>query len=1021
MALTAEWRKRIDHWRRELKNHFYRQLGTVDMGVFFTLDRLQAQEAGQKTFRPIACGDTWGKKWEYAWFKGALKLPAETAGKRIVLRPDCGGDGVVYINGKALGGCDKEHKEIPISQNAAANTGYAILIETYAGHGEISWGMGPIPPERRVPAEVPEKQATFRGCSFGVWEEELYQLWLDAETLTQLRDKHDPESLLVAAIDEALRNFSLIVDFEENLETLFKTAAAAREALKPLLACKNGTVAPTLFTIGHSHLDVAWLWPLRETEAKCVRTLSTQLALMEAYPEFKYLQSQPHLYRMAQTACPELYERVKKAAAAGTLVPEGGMWVEADTNITGGESLIRQFLHGLRFFKEEFGVQCEMLWLPDVFGYSGALPQIMRGCGINYFATAKIFWMQNGGDPFPYNTFLWEGIDGSAVLTHLINDYASPTDPNALISRWNERVQKSGISTRLIPFGHGDGGGGATRDHLEFLRRSADLQGVPKTVMAHPCDFFRDQEKRGIPEARYVGELYFQGHRGTYTSQARTKKSNRQCEFALREAEMWSAFASLLAGNAVPSIELENAWKKVLLNQFHDIIPGSSIRRVYEEAESSYQEVLKTAAALTDAATAAIVDKKDCLTIFNSLCWPRTVLVPVPPNWNGAKSVDGEICPLQKDGDACMAEVRLPACGWTSLEAGAHAQTLPPGLTVSATALENSLVRYSFNDKGEITEILDKETGRQVAAGPCNSFKMYKDIPAAWDAWDIDSTYKKAPVELPEKALIEVVTTGPIKAVLRVKRKLHDSIMTQEIALKHNSRRLDFVTTIDWAENHKLLKVNFPVCVLADQGVHEIQFGHVQRPNHASRPFDADRFEVCNHKWSALLETNRGAAVLNDCKYGINIEGNSINLTLLKAALGPDHTADRGLQQFTYSFYFWNGTFNESDIVRQAYDLNCPVVVQAGSAQTRSIVNVDAANIIVETIKPAEDGSGDIVLRLYECKHSATRCAVRVDLPVKAAMITDMLENKTGDCEFVNNMLMLDFRPFEIKTVRLVC
>ena len=748
---------------------------------------------------------------------------------------------------------------------------------------------------------------------------------------------------------------------------------------------------------------------------------------MEEYDEFKFIQSQPHLFWMLQRRYPAKYAEVKAAIQAGKIIPEGGMWIEADTNISGGEALIRQFVAGKRFFKKEFGVGNELMWLPDVFGYSGAMPQIMRGCGIKYFATQKIFWTYNGGDQFPYNTFTWEGIDGSEVLAHIFNDYNSLTDPNALSQRWKQRVQKDGISTILLAFGYGDGGGGPTRNHLEFLRRAKNLEGLPKVQMASPIEFFQDQERRGIPKERYVGELYFQAHRGTYTSQAKTKQGNRRAELALREAEMWGAAALALGGRkdrpyAYPTVTLEDAWRTVLLNQFHDILPGSSIHRVYEEAEASYAEAIKLANGVAGDARAVFAQTGDAVTVFNSLSWPRRVLAPLPANVTAATDMASKPLPVQVVGGQAWAEVTVPACGWTTIRwAAADKAPAAGSATLKATPqlLENECLKVEFNDKGEITSIFDKEAGRELAAGPCNSLKMYRDVPGAWDAWDLDSMYAEMPVELPEPAAIAVETAGPLVAKLRVTRKLNHSTLTQEISLRRGSRRVDFATTVEWQESHKILKVAFPVNIHANEAIHEIQFGHIRRPNHTSRPFDANRFEVCNHKWSALAEENRGCAVLNDSKYGLNVLGNSINLTLLKSALAPDMTADKGRQTFTYSFYAWNGSLADSAVVREAYELNIPATTAAGAAGEQSLFGVDAANIIVETVKPAEDGSADVVVRLYEAKHMATRTALTTTLPVKRAAQTNMLEEFEADLPCVAGKLALEFRPFEVKTLRL--
>jgi alpha-mannosidase len=1027
MALTIEWNRRIENWRKELPRHFYCPLGVLDMSGFTTRELLSPEAALQCNFQPMPVGTAWGAKWEYGWFKSEITLPAEAAGKRIVTRLDVGGESLVCVNGQIVGAQDREHGEILVSKSGVPGEKYAILVEAYAGHGPRVHHTGPTPLGRETVPEPGPTQTQVGESTFGIWEEEAYQLWLDVETLYQLRDNIDPNSLRVAEIDQALRDFTVIVDLELPYEERFATFRAGRERLKSLLECVNGSTAPILFAFGHAHIDVAWLWPLAETQRKCARTFSTQLSLMEEYPEFKFLQSTPQLYRYTQVHYPELYARIKQAVQAGKFIPEGGAWVEPDTNISGGESLIRQFIHGKRFFRQEFGVDNELLWLPDVFGYSGALPQIMRGCGIKYFATAKIFWNYNGGDPFPYNTFMWEGIDGSDVLVHLCNDYNSRTDAASVVQRWNERVQKDGLATRLMPFGYGDGGGGVTRDHLEYLRRMRDLEGVPKTRMASPIEYFRDQEARGTHN-RYVGELYFQAHRGTYTSQARTKRGNRKSELALREAELWGAAARVLVGFAFPTDAIDKAWKTVLLNQFHDILPGSSIHRVYEEAEAGYADVLATAEQTARAAVAALTDQSRAVTVFNSLAWERSALVALPDGVTGAVNAAGEPLPAQVVDGKTWVEVIVPACGWTTLRLRsgqavrpASSGTVANTLRAMPTLLENDLLRIEFNAAGEITRIWDKETGREWAAGVCNSLKLYKDVPTSWDAWDLDSMYALTPVELGASAKVEVVTAGPLVAVLRVMRKLNQSTLTQDISLRRKSRRVDFHTVLDWQESHKLLKVDFPVDIHTNEAIHEIQFGHIRRPNHLSRPFDADRFEVCNHKWTVITEENRGFAVLNDCKYGVNVLGSSINLTLLKSALAPDMTADKGWQEFTYAVYPWNGSLAESAVVREAYDLNCPVMVAPGAAGEvdRSLFSVDAPNIILETVKPAEDGSSDIVVRLYESKRMATRSVLTTSLPVREVIQTDMLENGDKKLPCQNGKIELEFRAFEVKTVRL--
>ncbi|MCL4508486.1 MAG: glycosyl hydrolase-related protein [Chloroflexi bacterium] len=1024
MTLSPEWQRRVNSWRRELREHVYRPLGAVDLEGYVTMSHLPYEEAVAGAFRPMPPGTTWGAKWEYGWFRGQITLPQAAAGKRIVFVLETGGESLVYVNGIAAGARDRQHREITLARSGKPGATYNIVAESYGGHGPLVTRTGPTPPDRIAVPEPPTTQRVIGDTTFGIWEEDVYQLAMDVETLARLREVLDARSLRVAEIDRALKDFTLAVDPELPDEEFLTTVRAYRERLQPLLAAVNGSTTPELFAFGHAHIDVAWLWPLTETERKTARTFSTQLALMEEYPFYRFLHSTPHLYAKLAEQYPELFTRVKEAVKHGRFLVEGGMWVESDTNIPSGESLIRQFTYGKRYFHDEFGVDCELLWLPDVFGYSGALPQILRGCGIKYFSTAKIFWAYNGGEQFPYNTFTWEGIDGSRVLAHFCNDYNSHTDPGSIADRWNGRVQMDGISTRLVPFGFGDGGGGPTRDHLEFLRRMENLEGLPKVRVASPTEFFHELEASGAPEARYVGELYFQAHRGTLTSQARTKRGNRKSEQTLREAELWSAAASVLKGVIYPTTTLDQAWRNLLLNQFHDIIPGSSIHRVYEEAEELYDRIQDAAESVTAAGLSALVDSGEGLTVFNSLSWPRSALVRLPEPVTGLLDAAGEHVPVQQVDGQLLAEVSVPSCGWCSYgfaTAGVAEHDGPSAVRASADLLENEYLRATFDGAGELISLVDKETGREVLTGPGNSFRMFKDVPTEWDAWDIDSMYVQAPVELSNESTLAVENNGPLLASLSLKRKLHNSTVTQRISLRRGSRRLEFATEVEWNERHKLLKVAFPIQIKAHEALHEVQFGHLARPTHQSRQFDADRFEVSNQRWTALVEEGRGVGVLNDCKYGVSVTDGCISLTLLKSPLAPDMTADQGHQEFTYALYVWNGTLLDSALVREGYELNCPVLVREGTAGEMSLLSVDAPNVILDTVKAAEDGSGDLIARFYESKRTSTSCLVHFGFPVADVEETNMLEEAQGSERItpIHGEVALQLRPFEVKTLRL--
>ncbi|MBG0784906.1 MAG: alpha-mannosidase [Anaerolineaceae bacterium] len=1020
MSLTDEWRHRIMAWREELPRHFYTPLGVMAWEAAFTKAQYRLDEANRElTFEPIVPGTPWGAKWEYGWFWSELSLPEAARGKMIGIMPDVGAESAVYLNEVYAGAVDEQHHLILITDKGQPGERFTVALEAYAGHGPREWRSGPTPPERETVPEPPEEQCRVGESTFGIWQETAYQLYMDVETLWDLRENLDPDSLRVMEIDAGLRDFTLIANFEAQEAEMLTSLENARDRLKPLLEKHNGDTTPEMIGFGHAHLDVAWLWPLAETERKCVRTFSTQLDLMKRYPEYKFLQSQPHLYQMVKDHYPDLYVRIKEAVEKGQWIPDGAAWVEPDTNISSGESLIRQLIHGKRFYQDEFGVDCELLWLPDVFGYSGALPQIMRGCGVKFFSTQKIFWAYNGGAPFPYNTFIWEGIDGSEVMAHFHNDYGSETKPKNLIDRWKDRVQKDGFSIRLFPFGWGDGGGGPTRDHLEFIRREGDLEGLPKFRMAAPIDFFREQEAQGWPQARYTGELYFQAHRGTYTSQARTKALNRRSEFALREAEMWGAAAGLLKGFEFPFADWDAAWKTLLLNQFHDILPGSSIHRVYEEAEAQLAGVVERADGIAADARRSLVCQPDGLAVFNSLSWERREIIELPEGWQGLQNDQGKRSPIQVSEGKKYAEINAPSCGWIQFES-AEPENDANTILVNQNSLENDYVKVEFNEFGEITSLFDKITNRELAAGACNRMRMYQDIPSTFDAWDVDSMYKQQPVSLPEKAEIRVLAAGPLFGQLEIRHRLNNSEMVQTVTLRRDSRQMDFRTEIDWQERHKLLKVSFPVDYHAREALHEIQFGYLPRPTHRSQQFDQDRFEVCNQKWTALAEPGRGFAIFNDSKYGVDVLENTISLTLLKSALAPDMTADRGKQLFTYAFSFWNTPFIESDLVRRGHELNIPVHVQEGGCGTRSLFTLDKANVILETVKPPEDGRpGDLVLRLYEAMGTGTRTVLSTSLPVRSARQMDMLEKVQAGIELVDGKICLDFRPFEIKTLRL--
>lgn len=1006
--MKPEWKDRVKHWMNVLEKEFYEPLGEIALEGFETTEMLAPEEAEQRDFAPMRPGTAWGLKWHYCWMRGEIVLPERAAGQRIAMDLRQGGEATLFVNGEAFGTRRAEWVSVPhhyicdqvLTLSAAPGERFHLLMEAYAGHdypGEHQGGCatGPVRPGDFLPEPEDEPRQRMGVSTFGIWHEVAYQLWIDLCTIGDLLKVEDKGSLRAAELEEALERFTLLVDFEQPREGRLADYARAREAIAPALAAHNGTTAPRMAAIGNAHLDVCWLWPYRETQRKVARTFAQQIRLMDMYPDYKFLQSQPETYKICKELYPALYEKIKEKVRAGQWIADGSMWVEPDTNMTSGESLIRQILHGKRFYREEFGVDCQLLWLPDTFGYSAVLPQILRGCGVKYLTTQKIFWTYNGSDPFPYHYFTWQGMDGSEVTSFLHMDYTSKTDPETTVNRWRNRVQKRDITHFLLPFGYGDGGGGPTRDHIEFVRRQQDLQGAPRMTFEAPQDFFEECAQDGAPKNRYVGELYFQCHRGTYTSQAAIKRGNRKSELALREAEMWSAAAADRL--PYPQAALDKAWKGVLLNQFHDILPGSSIARVYEQARKLYGEILGDAARMTDAATQALTEGGEGTTYFNSLSWARRALV--------------------RQGDAYGFAV-LPPCGWSAeVDFGAPKHPVLISPLNGGVILGNGLITVELNNLGEITGC--EYQGRRCIGGRANVLRMYKDVPRLFDAWDIDSMYDMQPVDLGEDATLEIIEETAWRCAVRVTRRFGQSTLTQEIALQADSCRIDFITHVDWQETHRLLKAAFETGVHADEAINEIQFGFVKRPTHRSRPYDADRFEVCNHRYTALCDENRGAAVLNESKYGVSVLGDEIALTLLRAATCPDLNADKGEHDFTYSYYVWDGPFVTSGVVREGYELNVPLTQAAGRLPAHSLMQVDAQNVIIDTVKLAEDGSGDVIVRLYESKHAQTAAQLALGFPAERAFVCDMLENPKQELAVAGNAVAFEMRAFEIKTLRI--
>ena len=1031
--LSPEWNDRLDHWIRVLKDDFYLPLGEIRWECFQTFSMLTPEGAEQHAFSPAIPETSWGKEWEYAWFRGDVTLPQEAEGQRIVLDLHPGGESTLYVNGVCFGTYRADwvvHPHHYLVDNTVTRRGksgerFHILMETYAGHffpGAAIDGVatGPVLPDTYHDPYTDRPRRTLGKCTYGIWNEAAYQLFIDVQTVRLLLDTLDSTSLRAAKLARSLQQFTCIVDFEQSRAKRLVCYDEARSFLRSVLQAKNGDTAPVFYAIANSHLDLAWLWPTAETIRKTVRTFAAQLRLMDEYPEYRYLQSQPAAYEMCRQYAPELFARIRKAVSKGQWIADGAMWVEPDTNMAGGESLIRQLLYGKRWYLRELGVDSQILWLPDTFGYSAALPQILQGCGVRYLVTQKIFWSYNGGEQFPYHYFAWEGMDGSRVTSFLPTSYVYSTDPKEINTTWKKRVQCEDLDAFLLPYGYGDGGGGPCRDHIEYIRRQENLEGGARVRIAGPLEFFEDMDRLGGPANTYCGELYFSAHRGTYTSQAKIKANNRHCETALREMEFWSSVA-MQHGFTYDYTRAESLWKTLLFNQFHDILPGTVIARACREAEQAVEVVIAAATDMAAQAQVSLISPDaEALTIFNSLSFKRQAVIPLPSQFAGGAITSEDVpIPIGKTPNGLKGLVTLPPCGAVTLLPGrsnvlgqASVTSCPNGFL-----LRNRHIQALVNFRGEVISFVLLESGREFAASPLNHFLMYKDVPRLFDAWDIDSNYIEQEIDALSDVEVQPYSSG-IEAAVRVTGMLGHSPFSQIIRLAEDARRIEFETEIDWQELHRLLKVSFPVTVYAEEGINEIQFGYVRRPTHRSTQSAKDRFEVCNHRYSALCDNSHGVAVLNDSKYGISMNGNVLELSLLRSPAAPEMRADNRRHHFTYAFTAWEGSFLDCDVVRQGYELNVPLQSHTGKITPFSMLSIEKENILLESMKPAEDDPLALILRLYECKKAAVHTAIQVGNA--EVFLCDMLENPLVELPVTDGQVELDFRAFEIKTIKLV-
>ncbi|MEG8278971.1 alpha-mannosidase [Streptomyces sp. AHA2] len=965
------------------------------------------EEAAAASYAPFAMGTPWGPPWGTTWFRMRGRVPEEWAGRRVEAVIDLGfvgdwpgnqAEALVHLtDGTPLKAVNPLNQYVAIAGPAQGGETVDYLVEAASNPDILADDFARPTPlgDKRTAGDRP--LYTFRRADIAVLDEEVWHLDLDVQVLRELMVElgaHDPRRHEIAhALDRAMD----LLD----LDDVSGSAAAVREALKPVLSKPAHASAHTVSGVGHAHIDSAWLWPIRETKRKTSRTFSNVTSLAEEYEDFVFACSQAQQYEWVRDHYPKVWARIQEAVKKGQWVPVGGMWVEADGNLPGGEAVARQFVHGKRFFIDHFGIETKGVWLPDSFGYNAAYPQLAKLAGNEWFLTQKISWNQT--NRFPHHTFWWEGIDGTRIFTHFppVDTYNARFSGEEMARAVRNYAEKGGASRSLAPFGWGDGGGGPTREIMERARRLADLEGSAKVVVEHPDDFFA-KARAEYPDAPvWVGELYLELHRATYTSQARTKQGNRRSEHLLREAELWATTAALHAPDyAYPYEKLDRLWKTVLLHQFHDILPGSSIAWVHREAEAEYARVAQELRALTAHAVTALGEGGP--RVFNTSPCDRAEVV--------------------RTADGTPVYVEVPASGSAPLIPAEP----PHPVTVDGLTLDNGLVRVRVAEDGTLASVYDLRAGREVLAEPGNLLRLHTDLPNHWDAWDIDKHYNNRYTDLLDASSVTVAEQHPLSGAIRVERDFgKGSRITQTITLRAGSPRIDFETDIDWHETEKILKAAFPVDIRAPHSSAEIQFGHVQRPTHTNTTWEAARFEVSGHRWVHIGEPGYGVALVNDSTYGHDVSRTvredggtttTVRLSLVRAPRIPDPEADQGRHRFAYALL--PGARIE-DAVAEGYALNLPLLTADAAGAPEPVVSVEGEGITVEAVKLADDTSGDVVVRLYESRGGRAEGVLRTGFPLAGARITDLLERPLEDAETTDGGVALVLRPFQILTLRL--
>lgn len=998
-------------------------------------------DKGLRRWEPL---ERWGEAWKYGWFYAQIEVDEGLEDLWLTLHLGMGEEMLVWVNGEVAGAIDKQHKFITLTRKAVLGQKYDIVAEVYAGHGHRLENPVPKPYDQEVFEDPKGPLSTIHASEIHSWDEAFFQLSMDMQVLYQIMLEEPEASLRAMKIGEGLIEATKIWDPEDDLAIRRQKAIAARKYLAPLMEDRGGDSVPIMHTIGQSHLDLAWLWTLEETRRKSARTYANQLGLMEIYDDYQFFLCEPPIIDYLGDYYPKVYDRVLEKVEKGQIIPEGSMWVESDCNLIGGESLVRQFLYGKKWFKGVMNTDTQIAWLPDTFGFTGALPQIMASCGVPYFATQKLLRVDPEAQVFPHNHFWWEGMDGTRVFGHIFKKNNANLEAKTLIERWrDDRHQKRHIDGMLFPFGYGDGGGGATREMMEVHRRCVNLEGVPKCQMGNPAHFFLEAvEKSGVLwkeqqggydkdlngyYATHVGELYLAWHRGTYTSQAATKKWVRKAEYALRDLDFVASMI-VLEGHKVSGNHrntLEGLWKELLLNTFHDILPGTSIGPVHDTAVKSLKNVVEGADQLKrtllleflggEPFGSVLVNSFPFERSIEDLCIEPMSMVVLRHSSEKKDTIDP---PLKAKFSEKFHQywVRSNRIG---VEEGGSKITL----CKEGYLLENQYLIARINPSGQLISLIHRGSGMESVGKLSNVFTLNKDLPGVYDAWELERISMGLQADEIPIYKTSIIDRGGVMG-LKLEIDWSHSRIDQEIILGPYDRSLRFNTRVDWRERHKLLKVHFSGPGLIREALCDVQFGHQRRETHKGSLAQADRYEVWHHKYVILGEAGQGLALMNDGKYGISLEDDTVGLSLLKAATVPDKKADQGVHEFTYGVMpYVDGDMGA--VVRESYDLNNPLPNKSVGSHEVYVIGGEltglSPNIQVENMKLAEDESAGLVLRLFECEGKTTSTILHMPGGVKACYEANMLEQCHGTdlMKLVDGKhhIELDFRAFEIKTL----